>query len=332
MSKTLVFICVAAVLVAAALPASAITIRNDRKQQLYLDLGALPQYASVGRIDEKTAGSAYIGSGTLIDQDWVLTAAHMVDDATALTFTIGGNTYAAAKDQWFFYPSWTGDLLAGYDIGLVKLETPVTTVAPAVRYTGSAEFGTVGTMVGFGMTGTGKTGAKTFDGQKRGGQNMIDSYVGKLATAARILLVDFDSGKKNDNRYGLAAPLNLEGLIAPGDSGGGLFIGDGAAARLAGVTSFIGAFDGRTDSDYGDVGGFTRVSAFNSWIDSYVPSWINDTISTISSRLGAPLAELSLGADGAVAVIPEPASLALLVLGLGAIAARRRCAPDKSGG
>jgi hypothetical protein len=40
---------------------------------------------------------------------------------------------------------------------------------------------------------------------------------------ARILLADFDSGRNADNNFGSRSPLKLESLIAPGDSGGGLF-------------------------------------------------------------------------------------------------------------
>ena len=102
---------------------------------------------------------------------------------------------------------------------------------------------------------------------------MVDAYSGTAADTARIPLVDFDNpANKRDSLYGSAAPLDLEGLIAPGDSGGGLFVGDRAEAPLVGVASYIRGFDWKNDSDYGDTAAFTRISAFNSWIDEMIQS------------------------------------------------------------
>ncbi|MCX5685109.1 MAG: trypsin-like serine protease [Planctomycetota bacterium] len=211
--------------------ASAITIRDDKSQSLYLNLASQAIYGSVGRIDEVAGSSAYIGSGTLIAPNWVLTAGHMVSGATGLKFTVGGATYTGSS--WVSDPLWNGNLTLGYDIGLVHLSAPVTNVKPATRYTGTSEIGKTATIVGYGMTGTGKTGATTFDGQKRAAQNAIDSFYN---SSGRILMIDFDNpGNKRDNVYGSATPLTLEGLIAPGDSGGALFIDSASGPLLAGV-------------------------------------------------------------------------------------------------
>jgi hypothetical protein len=300
------------VIVVLASTASAITIRDDKSQSLYLNLGSQAIYGSVGRIDEKAGTSAYIGSGTLIAPNWVLTAGHMVSDATGLKFTVGGNTYTGSS--WVYNPLWNGNVALGYDIGLVQLSTAVTNVKPANRYTGSSELGKVGTMVGYGMPGTGVTGATTFDGKKRAAQNVID---GTYNSNGRILAVDFDNPKnKRDNVYGSATPLNLEGLIASGDSGGALFIDSATGPLLAGVTSFGAAWDGKVNSDYGDIGGFMRVSKLNSWIDSIIGK------SPMLSPTG--LAIDPAGGTLSAAAVPEPATLALLGLGLAAVAARRQ--------
>src|SRR6185436_3328686 len=99
------------------------TVRHDRNQSDYLSAGDF--FTSVGRVDgfgtdPKTGQSFnYIASGTLIATDWVLTAAHVVDIAQTLSFTVNGTLYTA--DSWAANPNWTGDLTAGYDLGLFHL-------------------------------------------------------------------------------------------------------------------------------------------------------------------------------------------------------------------
>jgi hypothetical protein len=312
----------AVVFLSLASPLSASTVRHDRSQSDYLSVGDF--FTSVGRVDgfgtdPKTGQSFnYIASGTLIAPDWVLTAAHVVDIAQTLSFTVNGTLYTA--DSWAANPNWTGDLTAGYDIGLFHLSAAPPDITPAKIYTGTTELNRIGTFVGYGKTGTGLTGATTFDGRKRGAQNMLDAYYN---SAQRILLSDFDNPNPYaffDNLVGSRTPLYIEGLIAPGDSGGPVFITDGTTRYIAGVNSFVGAnfFDGKADSDYGDISGATRVSAF--------ATWINDTVSAPPAGVSSSAFPISSGNATlfpALATVPEPTWLLLLPFSASLLPRRR---------
>jgi hypothetical protein len=240
------------------------TIRDDEPDGSYLTLAASPEYDPVGTFVNSWG---YTGSGTLIAPDWVLLAAHELVAASSGTFTIDGTSYAST--ELIINPGWTGNALAGDDFGLVHLSTPVSGVTPATLYTGSSEFGQVATYVGFGFTGTGLTGWQTLDNQKRAFQNVID---GDFGLPSILLGSDFDSPHTTaDNVWGDAAPLPLEGCVAPGDSGGGMFLTIDSQTYLAGVISFVASTGGNANSVYGDLSGAGRVSAFVPWITSTIP-------------------------------------------------------------
>ncbi len=267
----------AAVAVGVVVPqASAGTRRHDKLDSDFVNLAKQWPYQTVGLLE---FGGA-LASGVLVSRQWVVTAAHCVDTHPAgMTFNLNGTLYEA--ETWFPHPNWTGDVAAGWDIGLVKLKTAVpSTIEPVRRYRGQSELGKEGTTVGFGRTGTGMTGDTQDAGTKRAGRNIIDVLGTAQGYSDRILMADFDRpGYPQESSWGSTAPVAMEYSPARGDSGGGLFIQDGGYWQVCGLTSFGEAgpanapHDDGPNAAYGDLMGWTRVSSFNDWIDSFIPNY-----------------------------------------------------------
>lgn len=307
---------------------SAGVIRHDVDTSLYTSLAAETDFDSVGSITGSAAAFSYSGSATLIASNWVLTAAHVVDQAMDLTFGLGGQSFKASR--WIAHSDWNGDLGKGYDIGLIEFSqdiAAITGVDPARLYTGTSEVGQRAVSVGYGRTGTGVDGDIFGAGTKRAGENMVDALLRTPGRSDRVLLSDFDNpDDSGDSSWGSSNPLPLEYLIAPGDSGGGLFLGLDGDYYLAGVHSFgWGVLDGDPNSDYGDASGHTRVSAFTGWIESVIGTGQNGGGNGGTQKdkpnKGRPMVHTAFGNTEYVNQldvnqIPEPTSLALFGLGL----------------
>ena len=202
-----------------------------------------------------------------------------------------------------------------------------TTSSRRTLYTGSGELNQADTVVGFGKTGTGNSGDTKCDGLKRGAQNVISQIENK-----RLLVADFDNPlPAGAVPLGYSHALPLEGLIAPGDSGGGLFITTATGTYLAGINSFVGSDFGLPRSVYGNFSGHTRVSAFSDWIEARIRGE-DPVLADIAGRRQDTTSQRMT-----VYPAPEPGSLALLaaaavMLGISRCLLRRRAAGASSGG
>jgi hypothetical protein len=197
------------------------------------------------------------------------------------------------------------------DIAVITLNEDAPAELPRYRLSGRLDaMGHAAVLTGYGQTGHGSTGATfLFDPvpTKRAGLNRIEAVLEEPGIGS-LLSADFDSGLPENNSHafvGIESDLGFgpdEVGLALGDSGGPMFI-NGAIVGVNGITAlpFMGDVNDEADFSWGEGSLFVRVAYYRDFI---------------------------LTATGGTAIfVPEPSTLALLILGTLAIhrAANNRC-------
>ncbi|NDD55446.1 S1 family peptidase [bacterium] len=218
----------------------------------YVEFGkSFPNVVQISNtIDCKKCNKTHsqIASAVVIQPHWVLTAAHVVKDSRNNVVIKDGFDHPLT--YVVIHKDYDEDNVGFHDIALAYTPAPIKLEFYPALYRKTDETGKAITIAGFGIYGTFTAGGKESDGKRRAGHNKIDSTERAVLLAAPSVTGRFP----------------LEFGITPGDSGGGMFIGN----ELAGINSFLAAEDGKPDGTYGDDSAFTRISLYADWVDSQI--------------------------------------------------------------
>jgi secreted trypsin-like serine protease len=201
--------------------------------------------------------SVYRCSAVAIRPNWALTAAHVVNNSVEQTLII--NFVAHPVDKVIPHPNYnSAPALVGYnDIALCYSTKDFDLPFYPALYADNDEVLKSVTISGYGATGTFDTGwALRSDRLRRAGHSRI------TRTFRDTLICQPRAANK----------FPLEFLVAPGDSGGGLFIDN----RLAGINCcvFPGPnADETADGTLNDLGAHTRISLYIDWIESEIAKY-----------------------------------------------------------
>jgi hypothetical protein len=230
----------------------------------------------------------------LFDGRAVLTAGHLFDNTSGTAqvfFETSAGTQSISSTQILRHPGY--DTNSNNDLAIVWLTSaPPTSADRYDLYRQTDEIGKPFTLVGYGAMGTGNTGATSsatstpiklkaanqFDADVATLKSNLSSVMGWTPLAGTQLVADFDNGTTTNDALGRLihrTDLGLgldEGFIAHGDSGGPAFLN----GQIAGVASYtanlsLGSvapdIDTLSNSSFGEIAAWQRVSAYQQWID-----------------------------------------------------------------
>jgi len=285
-------------------------IRNDREMLEYETLAInggsyvvgteYPDFKAIGAVK---AGEAE-GSGTLINSEWVVTAAHNIVDTDAsmpnvadISFIIGADfdnpELSITASEIFVHPGWLANLETGseegVDIALIHLSTPITSVTPFSVYFGDndainskvfvAGYGDYAEFMGVDRY-TKRHAFENILDRKLSNLSTTNSYTDDNLYKGGVIACDFDSPENTTNTLGIDAIYESDmDFLSTGTSDniplyleGTSVTGDSGGATLMSIDGnwkLIGVVSyGNTNSEYGDISVYTRIASHSAWITS----------------------------------------------------------------
>ncbi len=211
-------------------------------------------------------GYAHYCGGSIIDRDWVLTAAHCVEGLTAADFTVraglhrrsapDGNLQTRTVRRVVAHPDYDGWNLSS-DIALLELTTPLT-YQPRIQSiaigTGNAPVGTLAPVSGWGQTAPGSASADVLQ------ETLLPVQSAAVCNAAGTLPLTVDDGTMVCAGFVGGASGGCHG-----DSGGPLV----AQRGFSGGYEQIGVVSWGVGGSCSSFTVFARLSTFAPWIASF---------------------------------------------------------------
>ncbi len=251
--------------------------RGDVGDSEFLKFARQPGFEGVVQV---LVGGTPGGTAEVIDERWLLTAAHVVQDQAGRPIEVMVRSGPVPVKEIVVHPRYrepdgSGRFLSEKGVDLALLRVDSIGIAPLPTATGELQLGTEVAIVGFGRGGP---WGQSPPGDKRAGTNVLDALGGMFVNQRQIpdyyLVTDFDSPTMPElNPLGSGNPRGLEALASAGDSGGGLFTVIGGRWVLVGVYTTT-VYRSSFVQDGMDFGGslnyFVSVPHFAQWIESTI--------------------------------------------------------------
>ncbi|WP_428264818.1 trypsin-like serine protease [Haliangium sp.] len=221
------------------------------------------------QISMQTPSGFHFCGGSILDEEWILTASHCVDGSSPSDIRIAAGITRVSTSgnqgqlrnvaEIFMFPGYT-DPTRGKDVALLRLATPlnlsstaspIEVVTSADQAAGLTTPGTDATVSGWGTLSSGGNSPDVL-------QAVTVPIVSNAQADAAYNTVNITDDQIGAGLLGVGGKDSCQG-----DSGGPLVVFDGATPKLAGVVSW--GF-GCADADF--PGMYARVASFEQFIET----------------------------------------------------------------